>query len=138
MLEALENDAEPAASADAERPAVPLRNASAPLDLDPERGAVGDWEMRYEWIEDPDASEFPPPLPSASEDAIASELHLDRARESSDLHKLRREFMWRNHPDRRPEIPSDLANARVAVANMLIDRALKKTRRRTIPPSRSH
>jgi hypothetical protein len=44
---------------------------------------------------------------------------------SDEFHRARRRFMWRNHPDRRPEIPAALANRRVAIANMLIDRALK-------------
>ena len=31
--------------------------------------------------------------------------------------------MWVNHPDRRPDAPRELANRRVAIANMLLDRA---------------
>ena len=31
--------------------------------------------------------------------------------------------MWANHPDRRPDAPHDLVNRRVAIANMLLDRA---------------
>ncbi len=31
--------------------------------------------------------------------------------------------MWANHPDRRPDAPRELANRRVAIANMLLDRA---------------
>jgi hypothetical protein len=31
--------------------------------------------------------------------------------------------MWNNHPDRRPDVPRELANRRVAIANMLVDRA---------------
>jgi hypothetical protein len=33
--------------------------------------------------------------------------------------------MWENHPDRNPELPASLANRRVAIANMLVDRALE-------------
>jgi hypothetical protein len=67
----------------------------------------------------------PPPLPSADEGAIAAELSLSQVRDASGLHALRRRFMWENHPDRRPDLPRDLANRRVAIANMLIDRALR-------------
>lgn len=129
MLEALESDAEPSPSKSFANLTIPLGSVSAPLGVDIDCGARGQWELRYEWIEEASASEVSlqrPTLPSASVEAVADELKLDGARSASDLRRLRREFMWRNHPDRRPEIPRDLANARVAVANMLIDRALSK------------
>ena len=70
----------------------------------------------------------PEPLPSDAMDAIASELDLPGNADSASLRRLRRRFLWANHPDRRPDLPRDLANRRVAIANMLIDRALKATR----------
>ena len=74
----------------------------------------------------------PPPLPSDAVDAIASELALPGVADPASLRNLRRRFMWANHPDRRPDLPRDLANRRVAIANMLIDTALKGKR----PPGR--
>lgn len=127
-LEALESDTESTlASSRFANPTISLGSVSAPLGADSDRATPGRWEVRYEWIEEASASEISPRptvLPSASIEAIVAELSLDSAYTASELHKLRREFMWRNHPDRRPEIPEDLANARVAIANMLIDRAL--------------
>jgi hypothetical protein len=130
MLEALESDAEPASGRSSfANSTVPLGSVSAPLGADGDRASPGPWEARYEWAEEasaPEISAQPTPLPRASLEAVARELKLTDARTASELHKLRREFMWRNHPDRRPEIPRELANARVAIANMLIDRALRK------------
>ena len=59
-------------------------------------------------------------------EAIALELGLDRALSATDLNRARRRFMWRNHPDRCDAGQRGLADRRVAVANMLIDRALAK------------
>jgi len=70
----------------------------------------------------------PTPLPSDAPDAIASELGLSGIADPAILRRLRRRFLWANHPDRRPDLPGDLANRRVAIANMLIDRALKVNR----------
>lgn len=71
----------------------------------------------------------PEQLPSDAPDAIACELALPGNADPARLHSLRRRFMWANHPDRRPDLPRDLANRRVAIANMLIDRALEAKRR---------
>jgi hypothetical protein len=67
----------------------------------------------------------PPPSTLLSDDpqAIATELGLAGAASLADLQHARRRFMWANHPDRRPDVPPDLANRRGAIANMLIDRA---------------
>jgi hypothetical protein len=56
-------------------------------------------------------------------EAIALELGLDRLSSEEELNRARRRFMWRNHPDRRNHAQRGLADRRVAVANMLIDRA---------------
>ncbi len=68
------------------------------------------------------------PLPSDATDAIASELALSGIADPERLRALRRRFMWANHPDRRPDLPRALADRRVAIANMLIDRALRVVR----------
>jgi hypothetical protein len=69
----------------------------------------------------------PPAEPAApltdDPDAIAVELGLGDAPTLADLSRKRRRFMWANHPDRRPNAPRELANRRVAIANMLLDRA---------------
>ena len=56
-------------------------------------------------------------------DAIAAELGLGNAPTMAQLSIVRRRFMWANHPDRRRDAPRELANRRVAIANMLLDRA---------------
>ena len=75
----------------------------------------------------------PPPaaivLPSDDVEAIERELGLTNIATRAGLLQARRAFMWANHPDRRPEWPSDLATRRVALANMLIDRTLRERRR---------
>ena len=79
----------------------------------------------YEPLADgPTINELPPTLASLTTE-VAAELGLSRASTPEELHRLRREFMWRNHPDRRPDLSAQWSNARVAVANMLIDRALE-------------
>ena len=39
--------------------------------------------------------------------------------------------MWENHPDRRADLDRDLANRRVALANMLLDEVVRALRRPT-------
>jgi hypothetical protein len=127
-----------------ERPfANPLSTATAPIpaDADGDPGVENLWDHAFAWALDraPDASPPPPldlevPPPSDDPEAIAAELDLASISTSDEFHRVRRRFMWRNHPDRRPEIPAALANRRVALANMLIDRALKRLSR-LAPPS---
>ena len=89
------------------------------------------WSHAFAWVEgtrDPPPTDSPPDAPPAaplSDDpqAIAQELGLDKAKTLGELGQARRRFMWANHPDRRPDAPRELANRRVAIANMLIDRA---------------
>ena len=56
-------------------------------------------------------------------DAIAAELGLGNAPTLAQISVVRRRFMFANHPDRRRDAPRELANRRVAIANMLLDRA---------------
>ena len=76
----------------------------------------------------------PPPIaePPLSDDpeAIARELELDQALSERDLDRARRRFMWRHHPDRCEESQRARADRRVAIANMLIDRARAALARR--------
>ncbi len=123
---------------DPERVARPLAYPFAAVDppADPLDGQPSSsWDQAFAWVET--AGESPPPKspiaaapaepPAAplTDDpaAIAAELGLNEARTLAELQRARRRFMWLNHPDRRPDAPRDLANRRVAVANMLFDRA---------------
>jgi hypothetical protein len=86
------------------------------------------WDQALAFVEStraPPAADPPPPAtpPSDDADAIAVELDLAAAASASDLRQARRRFMWANHPDRRPDLSPELANRRVAIANMLVDRA---------------
>ena len=137
---------------DPERVARPLGYPFAAFDP-PAEAADGQstsaWDQAFAWVEgageppqvetsraappptEPTAPRFdsvaPPAEPVApltdDPDAIAAELGLSGAPTLADLKRVRRRFMWANHPDRRPDAPRDLANRRVAIANMLLDRA---------------
>jgi hypothetical protein len=103
-----------------------------PIDVGRQGLAAADrWDQVLDWIGDPPE---PPVRPAAAlsvdPDTIAAELGLARAASRDDLKRARRRFMWENHPDRRPDAPSELANRRVAIANMLIDRAEQALRTR--------
>jgi hypothetical protein len=133
VLEAL--DAPRRGDAPERRFANPLSTATAPIPADAgeDPGVENLWDHAFAWALDPppDASPEPPPIdlevppPTDDPESIAAELALASFSTSDEFHRARRRFMWRNHPDRRPEIPAALANRRVAIANMLIDRALK-------------
>ena len=124
--------------------ANPLSTATAPIPADAgdDPGVENLWDHAFAWALDraPDASLEPPPIdfevlpPSDDPESIATELELASFSTPDEFHRARRRFMWRNHPDRRLEIPAALANRRVAIANMLIDRALKRLSR-LAPPS---
>jgi hypothetical protein len=87
------------------------------------------WEAAAAWTPeaDPPPPPAPPPAPaplrlSAAPEAIAEVLNLNALTSLAEVAQARRRFMWANHPDRRPDLDRDLANRRVAVANMLLDR----------------
>jgi len=96
------------------------------------------WEAAAAWTPEADpspprplpAAQPPPPRPSAQLEDIAAELRLPTLATTADLQTARRRFMWDNHPDRRKDLDRDLANHRVALANMLLDRALAGLRKR--------
>ncbi|WP_265519572.1 hypothetical protein [Nitratireductor luteus] len=64
--------------------------------------------------------------PSVDPDEIARELGLARQAAVTDLDRLRREFAFRNHPDRVPEHLRARAMIRMQVANTLIDEAKRR------------
>lgn len=67
----------------------------------------------------------PPPAPplTTDPDEIARELGLGETIEPRSLDRLRRDFAFRNHPDRVPAHLRANAMMRMQVANMLIDEA---------------
>jgi hypothetical protein len=105
----------------------PAAGAAFPLGESDAGDAQGMDSVLDCFVEDasPTPEEYDLPL-SDDPQTIAQELGLDRAANEEDLNRARRRFMWRNHPDRRGEAQRGLADRRVAVANMLIDRARAK------------
>jgi hypothetical protein len=65
----------------------------------------------------------PPARTGETSAEIATELGLGAALTLDQLTSRWRDFVWRNHPDRQPEAARERANARVAIANTLYDRA---------------
>ena len=129
---------------DPERVARPLGYPFAALDPPPEAadGPTSAWDQALAWSRrrasrrksTPRAprrrrsrtgrAALEPAMPLSDDpDAIAAELGLSGVPTLADLSRARRRFMWANHPDRRPDAPRELANRRVAIANMLLDRA---------------
>jgi hypothetical protein len=104
----------------------------------PHSGVHWLWESAAEWTPpaDPPPPQPPPepapatPKPSARAEDIAGELGLAKLISSIDVAQARRRFMWDNHPDRRGDLDRELANRRVAIANMLLDRRLDMLARR--------
>jgi hypothetical protein len=114
----------------------PAAGAAFPF-VESEAGPPAAWQDALDFFvesEEPVSIELDARL-SDDPEAIARELSLDRLSSEEDLNRARRRFMWRNHPDRLPESQRALADRRVAVANMLIDRAVAKLD--GAPPRRS-
>ena len=129
---------------DLDRVARPLGYPFAAVDPPKEAadGPTSAWDQALAWVEtageppqvasaraapppvEPTAPRVQPVAPLSDDpEAIAAELGLSDALTLADLSRARRRFMWANHPDRRPDAPRELANRRVAIANMLLDRA---------------
>ncbi|MGA2042657.1 MAG: hypothetical protein ABSG83_04725 [Roseiarcus sp.] len=89
-------------------------------------GGGADWDAALAWIDErEEPGGAPAPLPELAEtpEAIGRELGLCEGLSHEQLNRLRRLFMWRNHPDRHGEAHRQIATRRVAIANMLVDRA---------------
>ncbi|MGD0721225.1 MAG: hypothetical protein ABR970_09300 [Roseiarcus sp.] len=122
--------ADPAHAFDAvwTRPAHPLPGGAFSIDANLRNvgGGGSDWDAALAWIderEEPSAAPAPPPEPTETPEAIGRELGLREGLSHEQLNRLRRLFMWRNHPDRHGEAHREIATRRVAIANMLVDRA---------------
>jgi hypothetical protein len=110
-----------------------LAGAIFPFANGPRTGAGGGahWDSALAWLEDQDEPQ-PPPDPAPVEitpDLVLKELGPTEHLTVDELNRLRRLYMWRNHPDRRGEAQRESATRRVAIANMLIDRAEARARK---------
>jgi hypothetical protein len=65
-------------------------------------------------------------LPAIEPDAIARELGLEKLKVARDFGRVRRDFAFRNHPDRVAPHLRERAIQRMQVANMLIDEAKRR------------
>jgi hypothetical protein len=105
--------------------------------LAPLRGSGGEarFGLALEWTDDP-ADRQRRQAPASTEEAaldpaeIAVELGLSGPLTQDQLVSHWRDFVWRNHPDRQPAHARKSANARVAIANTLYDRARRELVRR--------
>lgn len=110
--------------------AHPMTNLGVPPGPPMDCGGGYLWDHALAWVpeyEPPETPTVPPPHPPPTIDveSITRELGLAKMSTPGELRLARRRFMWENHPDRNPELPASLANRRVAIANMLVDRALE-------------
>ncbi len=96
----------------------------------PSSGGKARFGLALDWTDEPaDPTPPPPQPPERSGDPsaeIASELGLGAALTLDQLTSRWRDFVWRNHPDRQPVDVRSQANARVAIANTLYDRARRE------------
>lgn len=76
-----------------------------------------------------DVSEAAEELPPVEPEAIAIELGLTPKSTMTDLGRLRRDFAFKNHPDRVAPHLRQRAMVRMQVANMLIDDAKRRARK---------
>jgi hypothetical protein len=90
-------------------------------------GDASHWAAALAWLEDQDEPAPSAPAPRQPKDespeAILDELGLSERLTYDEISQLRRLYMWRNHPDRHGEAERENATRRVAIANMLLDRA---------------
>jgi hypothetical protein len=98
-------------------------------------GGKARFGLALDWTDEPTDRPPPPPPPPPREAAkypgdtsaeIAMELGLGAPLTLGQLTSRWRNFVWRNHPDRQPLEARERANARVAIANMLYDRARRE------------
>jgi hypothetical protein len=97
-------------------------------------GGKARFGLALDWTDEP-ADRPPPAQPPPRKPAprsgdpsagIATELGLGAALTLDQLTSRWRDFVWRNHPDRQPADARAQANARMAIANTLYDRARRE------------
>lgn len=69
------------------------------------------------------------PQPSTKLEDVARELKLRGWHSEAQLHKIRRRFAMKNHPDRVPASIRTASTMRMGIANMLIDQAIHKLKK---------
>jgi hypothetical protein len=130
--EAASNDRAP--SCDGAGPTGAPRVRGVAFDAAPGAGGKARFGLALDWTDEP-VSPSPhreppsPQRPMRSGDPwaeIATELGLGVALTLDQLTSRWRDFVWRNHPDRQPVDARAQANARVAIANTLYDRARRE------------
>jgi hypothetical protein len=98
-------------------------------------GGKARFGLALDWADEPSDRTAPPPQPPPRQPAessgdpsaeIATELGLGAALTLDQLASRWRVFVWRNHPDRQSFDARERANARVAIANTLYDRARRE------------
>jgi hypothetical protein len=100
----------------------------------PGSGGKARFGLALDWADEPAdparPAEPPPRQPARSSGdpsaEIAAELGLGVALTLTQLTSRWRDFVWRNHPDRQPADGRAEANARMAIANALYDRARRE------------
>ena len=94
--------------------------------LNPNRGKYELTEMAFDALLA--AAELPPvaALPPIEPEAIARELGLEKLQAVRDFSRVRRDFAFRNHPDRVAPHLRERAIQRMQVANVLIDEAKRR------------
>jgi len=111
------------------------------LDFAPTPGSGGEsrFGLALDWTDEqadrlgrdaPASTDEAPPNPADTPAEIAAELGLNGPLTQDQLASRWRNFVWRNHPDRQPAYAQARANARVAIANTLYDRARRELIRR--------
>jgi hypothetical protein len=108
--------------------ANPLASTIFPVDDNGQQAAGGAsrWHAALDWLEEQDGPAVlveSTPVADEGPEAILAELGLTENLTDQELSRLRRLYMWRNHPDRHRESQRANATRRVAIANMLLDRA---------------
>jgi hypothetical protein len=113
----------------------------ASLQFGPAPGSGGEarFGLALDWTDEP-ADRLGPPAPASTSEAaecrgdtpaeIAAELGLAGPVTLDLLGSRWRNFVWRNHPDRQPVHARERADARVAIANALYDRARRELAKR--------
>lgn len=98
-------------------------------------GGKARFGLALDWTDEPADRPGPAPRPAPREAPrrsgdtpaeIAAELGLGGPLTLAQLTSRWRDFVWRNHPDRQPLEARSQANARVAIANALYERARRK------------
>ncbi len=119
-------------SRSAERPRVRVGVEFGPA---PSSGGEARFGLGLDWTDEP--ADWPgPQAPVLGDETapcradmpadIAKELGFGMAMTPGQLASRWRNFVWRNHPDRQPLEARERANARVAIANALYDRARRE------------